>query len=101
MHLTREENGLVFDYFFRCAEQELIDDGSVLITSNSEAAAVHSRMKQALAQLEYLRHENCPDKLVDLTISRLKLATVIKSLPYNNGALSQGGRTEKKLDYQY
>ena len=86
MTLTNEESGLIFDYFFRCAEQKQIDRGSVLIASNPKAAETYSCIKQALAQLEHMKDECCPDKLVDMTMARLKLATAIKPLPHKNGS---------------
>lgn len=82
MTLTKEESGLIFDYFFHCAEQEQIDRGSVLITSNPKAAEVYSCIKRTLTQLEHMRDEACPDKLVDMTMARLKLASIVnKSAP--------------------
>ncbi len=86
MNLTNEENGLVFDYFFGLAEEEQIDRGSVLVTSNPKAAEIYSCIKQTLAQLEHMKDEGCPDELVDLTIARLKLATAIKPLPHRHGS---------------
>ena len=86
MDLTSEESGLVFDYFFRCAEQEQLDRGSVLVSSNSQAAETYSCIKQALAQLKYMKDEDCPDELVDMTVARLKLATLAKPLPHKNGS---------------
>ena len=86
MDLTREESGLVFDYFFRCAEREQIDRGSVLVSSNPKAAEIYSCIKQTLAQLKYMKDEDCPDKLVHMTVARLKLATLAKPLPHKNGS---------------
>ena len=86
MTLTSEESGLVFDYFFRCAEQEQIERGSVLIASNPKAAKIYSCIKQTLSQLKHIKDEDCPDELVDLTIARLKLATGKRSLPHKNGS---------------
>ena len=86
MTLTNEESGLIFDHFFRCAEQKQIDRGTALIASNPKAAEIYSCIKQALAQLEHMKDEGCPDELVDLTIARLKLATAIKPLPHRHGS---------------
>lgn len=79
MILTSEESGLVFDYFFRCAEREQIDRGSVLVASNPKAAEIYSCIKETLARLEHMRDEGCPDELVDMTIARLKLAKLAKA----------------------
>ena len=84
MKLTQEQNRLLFDYCFRCAAQEQIDRGSALIASNPQAAVAYSCIKQTLSHLEHMRDEGCPDELVNMTIARLKLATVIKPLPHIN-----------------
>ena len=86
MTLTSEESGLILDCYFRCAEQEQIDRGSVLISSNPKAAGIYSCVKQTLAQLEHMRDDGCPDELVDMTIARLKLAVVTEPLPHKNGS---------------
>ncbi|MHC4272013.1 MAG: hypothetical protein ACYST2_06850 [Planctomycetota bacterium] len=83
--VTNEESGLVFDYFFGYAEEQ-IDRVSVLITSNPKAAEIYSYIEQTLAKLGYMKDEDCPDELVDMTIARLKLATIKEPLPHNNGS---------------
>jgi hypothetical protein len=86
MTLTKEESVLVFDYFFHCAEQNQIDRGTALIASNPKAAEIYYCIEKSLAHLEHMKDECCPDKLVDLTMARLKLATTKKSLPHKNGS---------------
>ena len=86
MTLTNEESGIVFDCFFQSAEQEHFDRGTALIASDPKAAEIYSCIKRALAQLEHMKDECCPDKLVDLTIARLKLATTKNSLPHKNSS---------------
>ncbi|MFZ8912811.1 MAG: hypothetical protein ACO2Y4_07280 [Burkholderiaceae bacterium] len=81
MTLTNEESEFVLDYIFQCAEQEHSELGTTLIASNPKGAEVYSCIKQALAKLEHMKDDGCPDKLVDLTIARLKLATVNQSSP--------------------
>ena len=78
MAITREESSLILDYFFRRSEQEQIDRGSDLISSNSQAAKFYSYVKQTLARFEHMKGEKCPDELVHLTIARLKLAITKK-----------------------
>jgi hypothetical protein len=87
MTLTQEENSLILDYIFQCSEQEQVDIGPALIASNPKAAEIYSCIKQALATLEHMKNEICPDELVDLTIARLKLATLAKPLPHKNGSV--------------
>ena len=86
MTVTKEQHGLIIDYFFRCAERKQIERGSALIASNSQAAEIYSCIKETLARLEHMRDEGCPDELVNMTIARLKLATVNKPLPHKNGS---------------
>ena len=89
MTVTKEQNGLIFDYFFRCAEREQIERGSALIASNSQAAEIYSCIKKSLAQLKYMKDEDCPDELVHMTIARLKLvklAKATKSVSNKNGS---------------
>jgi len=86
MTLTNEESGLVLDCFFHCAEQSRIDRGTALIASNPKAAETYYTIKKALAHLEHMKDECCPDKLVDLTMARLKLATAKGSLPRKSGS---------------
>ena len=86
MTLTNEESEFVLDYIFQCAEQEHSERGTALIASNPKAAEVYSCIKRALAKLEHMKDECCPDKLVDLTMARLKLATAKGSLPHKSGA---------------
>ena len=83
--ITNKESGLIFDYFFGRAEEDQINHGSVLITSNPKAAEIYSCIKQTLAQLEHMKDENCPDELVDMTIARLKLAAVKEPLSCQYG----------------
>lgn len=89
MTVSKEQNGLIIDYFFRCAEREQIERGAALVASNSKAAEIYSCIKKALAQLKYMKDEDCPDELVEMTIARLKLvklAEATKPVPNNNGS---------------
>ena len=100
MNLTSEESGLVFDYFFRCAEREQIGRGSALISSNPTAAKIYSSIKQTLSQLKHMKDEDCPDELVDMTIARLKLFTLKKPLPHKMAHNEPRNGATKKPDYQ-
>lgn len=86
MSLTSEESEILLDYFFRCAGKEQIDRGSALIASNPKAAELYSCIGQTLAQLKHMEDDGCPDELVDLTVARLKLATVKNRVPHKNGS---------------
>ena len=86
MTLTNEESEFVLDCIFQCAEQEHSERGTALIASNPKAAEICSCIKRALAKLEHMKDECCPDKLVDLTMARLKLATANKSSPHKDSS---------------
>jgi len=74
MTLTNEESGLIVDYVFRCADQRENERVSDLLASDPVAAEIYSCIKKALSQLDCMEDECCPDKLVDMTMARLKLA---------------------------
>ena len=86
MKLTQEQGKLLFDYCFRCAEQEQLDRASALIHRNPQATEIYSCIKETLSQLDHMQHEECPMELVEMTVARLKLATLEKPLPHKNGS---------------
>lgn len=72
--LSDREKQLLFDYCLGLtSEQETIEAES-LIASNEQAAAIHSKLKSAVAPLECVSPEACPEALAERTIMRLKAA---------------------------
>ncbi len=78
MNLRDKDSALIFDYCFGCAEQEQVSQASVLISSNPQALEFLNGIACFLERLSYLRNEKCPDRLVEMTIARLKLASIMK-----------------------
>ncbi len=73
--LNNEQKQLLFDYCIGLTSQNETAEAEALISSNKEAAKIHSKLKAALTPLDSLEPETCPDELVEHTIWRVnKLA---------------------------
>ena len=72
IQLTSEQKQLLFDYCIGLKSQEQIAEAEELISSNKEAAQIHSKLKVILAPLNTLEPESCPDALAERTVWRLK-----------------------------
>jgi len=73
--LNNEQKQLLFDYCIGLTSQKEVTKSEALISSNEEAAEIYSKLKAALAPLDSLEPEPCPDELVEHTIWRVnKLA---------------------------
>jgi len=72
--LSKDEKELIFDFYFRCGDQERINRGRDLIAGNPEAGELYARLENSLSRLDSIRHEPCPESLVELTVAKLKLA---------------------------
>lgn len=62
---------LLFDYCIGSTSEKETAEAEALIASNLEAVEIHSKLKAALAPLDSLELEPCPDDLVERTILRL------------------------------
>jgi hypothetical protein len=69
--LNNQQKQLLFDYCIGLTSEKEAAEAKELIASSKEAAQIHSKLKAALAPLETLEPESCPDELVDGTIWRL------------------------------
>jgi len=69
--LNDQQKELVFDYCMGLANPEEAVEARSLICSNKEAEEIHSRVQATLAPLQSLLIEDCPQHLVDSTISHL------------------------------
>ena len=74
MSLNSKEKEKILDFYFRCGEQEHIDQGRDLIAANPEAAELYASLEDTLTQLDNIKYEPCPENLAELTIAKLKLA---------------------------
>lgn len=72
--LSKEEKDLVLDFYFRCGDEETINQGRDLIASDPRAAQLYAQLEMSLKILDHANYEPCPDNLVEVTIARLKLA---------------------------
>lgn len=70
--LNNEQKELLFDYCIGLTSQKEADEAEALILSNKEAAEIHYKVKAVLKPLGSLEPENCPDELVENTISRVQ-----------------------------
>ena len=69
--LKDRQKQLLFDYCIGLTSEEQSAEAQTLISSNDEAAEIHSKLKAALAPLETIQPEPCPDDLAERTIIRL------------------------------
>ncbi len=69
--LNNEQKKLLFDYCIGLTSQKETAEAEGLISTNNEAAEIHSKLEAALAPLDSLEPETCPNKLVEHTIWRV------------------------------
>ncbi len=69
--LNNEQKQLLFDYCIGLTSEKETAEAEALISTNKEAAEIHSRLKAAIAPLDSLEPEPCPNKLVEHTILRV------------------------------
>ena len=69
--LNNEQKQLLFDYCIGLTSQKETAEAEALISTNNEAAEIHSKLKAAIAPLDSLEPEACPNKLVEHTIWRV------------------------------
>lgn len=69
--LSNQQKQLLFDYCIGLTSEGEAAEAEALISSNEEAAEIHSKLKAALAPLESAEFEPCPDELAEGTIWRL------------------------------
>ena len=69
--LNSEQKELIFDYCMGLASPEQIVEAQKLISSDEEAAEIHSKLQATLAPLESVTLEECPQHLVESTLSHV------------------------------
>jgi hypothetical protein len=69
--LKDHQKQLLFDYCIGLTSEEQTAEARALISGNDEAAEIHSKFKAALAPLDTIQLEPCPDDLAERTILRL------------------------------
>jgi len=69
--LNNQQKQLLFDYCLGLTSEESTIEAEQLISSNQQAAEIHSKLKASLLPLKSLKSESCPDDLAESTIWRL------------------------------
>jgi hypothetical protein len=69
--LNNEQKQLLFDYCLRLTSEKETVEAEVLISSNDQAAEIHSKLQATLAPLESVELEPCPNDLAEHTIWRI------------------------------
>lgn len=69
--INNKQKQLLFDYCVGLTSQEQTAEAEALISSNQEAAEIHSRLQATLAPLESVEFEPCPDGLVERTVRQV------------------------------
>lgn len=82
--LKNEQKQLLFDYSLGLTTEGETAQAKALITSKKEAAEIHARLKAALAPLDVIQLEPCPDELAERVVRRL--CQLANSMPTINRA---------------
>jgi len=69
--LTYEQRDLIFDYCLGLASPPEEARATQLLAWSDQAADLHATIATALAPLEHVSEESCPDELADYTVQRL------------------------------
>jgi prepilin-type processing-associated H-X9-DG protein len=69
--LNSDQKQLIFDYCLRLTSKQQTAEAESIISSNEQAAEIHSKIKATLEPLDSIESEPCPDSLANLTILRL------------------------------
>jgi len=70
--LDHEQTGLIIDYCLGLSTPSEAEEAEELIARSDRAADWHSQVQTAFAFLSYVPAEPCPDRLVELTVHRLR-----------------------------
>lgn len=63
--LKKRQKELLFDYCIGIISEKETAKFEELISSNKEATDIHRKLKEALAPLESIRPESCPNVLAE------------------------------------
>lgn len=69
--LSKGQKQLLLDYCLGLTSQEQNAEAETLISSDEEAADIHSKLKASLSPLSCVEPEPCPDDLAERTVWRL------------------------------
>ncbi len=81
--LESRQKQLLFDHCMGLTSPEQSDEAKALMSSNKEAAELHSKIKAGLGPLDSIEPQPCPDGLAERTLLRLKdLADSSRGMPH-------------------
>ena len=69
--LKSDQKKLIFDYCFGLTSPQQTTEVETLISTNEQAALIHTKIKDSLEPLNSIEPESCPDSLADRTVWRL------------------------------
>jgi len=69
--LNNHQKQLLFDYCIGLTSEKETAEAEAMISDSQEAADIHSKLKAALAPLDAIRLQPCPNELAERTILRL------------------------------
>ena len=72
--LNDVQKQLLFDYCLGLTTEQESAEAEALISSSEEAAQIHAKLRSAIAPLESIELQDCPDELAERTISQLNIA---------------------------
>jgi prepilin-type processing-associated H-X9-DG protein len=72
--LNPQQKQLLFDYALGLASESEAREAERLLANHEEAAKMHLVFKHALSPLDNWDNERCPDRLVDATVARFRMA---------------------------
>lgn len=70
--LNSDQKQLIFDYCLGLTSPEQSAEIETLISSNEQAADIHTKLKATLEPLNSIEPESCPDFLAERTVWRIK-----------------------------
>jgi hypothetical protein len=71
MSLSNEQKHLLFDYCLGLTSKQEAKEAEAIISSNKDAAEIHSRLKSVISPLNAVEPQSCPDELAERMMMRL------------------------------
>lgn len=74
--LRQEDKDLVLDYFFSCGTDVHLNGAKQLIDTDPRAMELYNKLSDTLKHLDHVDHDEhaeCPDHLIEITLSKLKV----------------------------
>jgi len=92
--LNNQQKQLLFDYCIGLTSEKETADAEALISSDRQAAEIHSKLKTAFIPLKSLEPDTCPDDLAEQTIQHLNSLARSSQLRLQQLLAAEQGRGE-------